>query len=247
VIDDSGQGRLRGARGPLHRLPLVSDESPALDQSEFGHANGMRSGFPAAGRVIQGDGGREERLRSRFAGWDPGTLPDESEAPPLADGMELEDEDAPSAGRRVLAMMVFFCIMAAIGSGSGAIWYYCGPDWVRGGTQVDEAAATLARLADEERKLTQSIAALQLVQDSLQKHVLAGEQELQRLSTEVRSLRSDVENLRTLPPGPAGQASNAQPPRSVNRVPAKKNKPQPKPTAEPKGHAGPLTVSPQPQ
>jgi len=249
VNDSNRRGVRQDETGPSERLRRrnpIEDDTRSLEDDGDTVLPASGSEPRAERQIPRQDRRAVETFGHRF-GWDEDPVPDEIDAPRLADGMDPEEDESTSSRRSLVATIVFFFLMATIGSGGAAIWYYYGPESVPHSTQIDETAQTLARLADEQRKLTQSIAALQLLQDSLQKHILAGEQELQRLTTEVRSLRSDVEQLRTPPAGAAGHSGNAQTPRSSNRAPAKKNKTEAKPTAEPKGHAGPLTVSPQPQ
>jgi hypothetical protein len=158
----------------------------------------------------------------------------------LADDAEAERHAPASAGRGIVGLLLFFLLMAAIGSSGGALWFYFGPQLEIGGTQVESTAQSLNRLAEEQRKLVQSIAALQLAQDALAKLIAAREQEMQQLLTETRSLRTDLDGLRAAAAAPP-RPSNAQP-----KAPAKK-KTERKSTAEPKSEAPPMAVSPQPQ
>ena len=249
MIDDSERGPRDDASGRLRRRFVGADEIASPDDADpSAHANGPRSGFPAADELTPQDHHPIERFRSRFIGWDAGALPDEPGAPPLADGTEPEFDEPTPPPRRFVAITAFFLLMAAIGSGSGAIWHYYGPEWAPGGTQVDETAQAVARLAEEQRRLAQSIAALQLTQDALQKHISAREQEVARLSAEIRSLKSDLENLRAAAANVAPHQSHAQTPRAPqNAVSSKKKKTEPKLTAEPKREAEPMALSPQPK
>jgi hypothetical protein len=219
------------------RSPLDDDDESMLRTSSSGRVR----------QIPRTDRRGIQTLPRSLGGWDQDALPDQADAPRLAHDIDPEEDEPTSSMRRFVAMAMLFLVMAAIGSGGATIWYYYGPEWAPQSAQIDETAQTVARLVDEQRRLTQSIAALQLVQDSLQKHISAGEQELQRLSTEVRTLRSDVENLRTAPAGATGHSGNAQIPRSPNGVPSKKKKAESKATAEPKAQGGPMTLSPPPQ
>src|SRR5262249_37256177 len=149
VIDDSEPDpRQRAGNAldwPNRRFPGRTETAPPNDGDPFGHGHSPRSEFLPAEELTREDHRVADKSRRRFPG---GSLPDESGAPPLADGSEPQLEDPMPAGRRIAAITVFFLLMAVIGSGSGAIWYYFGPEWVRDGAQIDETAQTIARLSE---------------------------------------------------------------------------------------------------
>ena len=105
------------------------------------------------------------------------------------------------------------------------------------------------QLAEEQRRLTQAIAALQLTQDGLQKSIAAREQEIQRLSAENQTLRTDLDALRraaasaAVQPPVAAKSPSPQPPpkKKAERHPAA----QPQLATQPHAEHAPMSLTPQ--
>jgi hypothetical protein len=141
-----------------------------------------------------------------------------------------EDFDEPAPPRSGFLRATAFCLlMALIGSGAGVIWHFYAPDLAlpASATDVEKLTNTMGNQTQEQRKLAQTVGALQLGQDALQKALAAREQDIQRLSAEVRALKGDLDNLRSAAaaprPTPAPHAAVAQvPKRPPNPPPAKK-------------------------
>jgi hypothetical protein len=137
-------------------------------------------------------------------------------------------------------------LMALIGSGAAALWFYYGPALSATSTsEVDKTASALSGLADEQRKLAQSVSALQqLVRESFQKDATAREQETQRFSAQAEALRADLDGLRAAIANAATRSPIAHAPKSAAVQPQKKGpdrKSAPPPQAEP----APITPSPE--
>jgi hypothetical protein len=117
---------------------------------------------------------------------------------------EVDDADVDNipqpvrTNRPILAAMMFFILMAFIGSGAATGSFYFGPDFSSTDkSQVDKTAEALSHVADEQRKLTQAVSGLQqLVQNSVAKNAALREQDMQRLSAETAALKADLEGLR---------------------------------------------------
>ena len=160
---------------------------------------------------------------------------------------DIDNIPQPKRVRRpILAAMIFFVLMASIGSGAATAWVYFNPDLLSTNkSKVDNTAESLSHLADEQRNLTQAISALQqLVQDSIAKNAAAREQDLVRFSVETAARKADLEGLRAaianltvqprIPPAPKRAAVQVQ-----------KNGSERKPATLPQPDSPPMTTSPE--
>jgi hypothetical protein len=223
------------------QLPWHKSES--LDEDDGGTASRhddpapldrIEARFIGANAAPNYDGPDHPLSRSRFLDEDDGAMSD-------------FDEPAPAENPRkgFLGAIGFVLLMAFIGSGAGAIWYNYGPELMSlaGMPAVEKPSVTLDQLAQEQRELTEAIAALQLMQNALQKNVAAREQDIQQLSGETRSLKTDLDALRSavanaaVPP-PVAQAPKKPP---THTPPKKKAERQP---AEPQAKDEPMALSP---
>ena len=261
------RGRPGGNGSDYDRSP------PEHDGGEIGYGdelfpNGFSSRPPS--RVSDTEPPRPEGPHSRHLSfYEPATdgRPEEEEGGPpgyasshkptrstnrFLDDRSADFDDPLPAKSNPIRALGFFLLMATIGSSAGALWFYDGPDLTGyassfSSTKVDTTIETLNRLADEQTKLTQAVAALQAAQDVLQKSMVAGEQERQRLSAETQALRTDVNAVRASLADFAlrskmGQATKSAP------APAKKTKVERKSAPPHDGPQGaPVALSPPPQ
>jgi hypothetical protein len=242
---------------------IGANEGPDYDESD--HLLGRKGGLLADGAASDFDDlAPLDGTRNRFIGTYDSDEPNYNEPDhPLRhrfldedDGaVSVFDEPPPSESsrRRFLGAIAFVLLMAFIGSGAGVIWYFYGPQLMSlaGTPDVEKPSVTLGQVADEQRKLTQAIAALQLIQDALQKNVAAREQEIprlsqeiQRLSAETRSLRTDLDALRSAAANAAAHPPVAQAPKSPPTHPPPKKKAERQPAAEPQTKGEPMALSP---
>ena len=217
---------------------LEKDEAPPLATWSQGHEH--------RGQTYPGAGDPTRRVRKFIPEHDDTFVPEDD---------ETESDDLPSpAGRRpVLARIMSVVLLASIGSGGAALWFYYGPTFSAGAgslfsartSEGDNTAAVISRLADEQRQLAQAVAALrQSVQDSLQKDAAARAQDTQRLSAQADALRVELDGLRAALANPAARPPVAHAAKSAAVPPQKKGserKPAPGPQAEPQ----PITPSPE--
>jgi hypothetical protein len=216
---------------------LGADDSAVPDYDELAPLDSPRNGYL---RVDDGASPDYAGLahsggpRSGFLGSDDDAAPDFDEP---------TSSDRPR--RRFLGAIAFVVLMALTGSGAAAIWYYYGPQLVglASTQEVEKPTETLAQLADEQRRLTQAIAALQLTQDGLQKSIAAREQEIQRLSGENRTLRTDLDALRSAAASTATQSPPA--PKSPSARPPPKKKAERQPATQPQAERAPMALTPQ--
>jgi hypothetical protein len=202
------------------------DDPAPLDRTEHR--------FMGANEAPNYDGLDHPLSRSRFLDEDDGAISD-FDKPALSE----------NSRKGFLRAIGFVLLMAFLGSGAGAIWHNYGPQLMSlaGTSAVEKPSVTLDQLADEQRKLTQAIAALQLIQDALQKNVAAREQDIQRLSGETRSLKTDLDALRGAVANVAAPPPVAQAPKKLptHTPPKKKAERQP---AEPQAKGEPMALSP---
>jgi hypothetical protein len=242
---DADDGAVPDYEGPPHSTGqsrfLDADDSAAPDYDEQAPLDSLRN------RFLRVDGGASPDPDPAHAGWPMSRLHG------AHDGAEpdLDEPEPSSPGRRFLGAIAFVLLMALTGSGAAAMWYYYGPQLVAlASTQgvekppaVEKPAVTLDQLAEEQRKLTQAIAALQLTQDGLQKSIAAREQEIQRLSGENRALRTDLDALRSAAASAAIQSPAA--PKSQSARPPPKKKAERQPAAQPQAERAPMALTPQ--
>jgi hypothetical protein len=205
------------------RWPPDNDEAPPLDTLPHGHDSAWQS-YPAQ----RGPGRRVRKF--------------------IPEGDETHAEKRPSPERRrspVLARIMFLVLLALVGSGGAALWFYYGPAFSAASTsEVDKTAELVNRLADEQRKLAQSVSTLQqLVQDSFQKSATAREQDTQRLSAQAEALRADLDGLRVAIANATTRSPIAHAPKSAAVQPQKKG--SDRKSAPPlQAEAPPITPSP---
>jgi hypothetical protein len=111
---------------------------------------------------------------------------------------DLEEPIPPLSG--FFRVMTFCLLMASIGSGAGTICHFYAPDLtaLAGASDIRKLTKAVDTQTEQQRKLAETIGAVQLGQDALQKALAAREQDIPRLSAEVlRALNCDVETLRT--------------------------------------------------
>jgi hypothetical protein len=157
------------------------------------------------------------------------------------DDTHVNNIPQPERAHRPILAAIFFVLMALIGSGAATAWFYFGPTT---SSEVDRTAATLSRLADDQRKLAQAISALQqLVQDSIQKNTAAREQDMQRLSVETRAIEVDLEGLRAAIANLTAQPRATQAPKRA-AVHVQKNGSEHKPAVPSQSDSPPMTLSP---
>jgi ABC-type transporter Mla subunit MlaD len=120
--------------------------------------------------------------------------------------------------------------MAFLGSAGGAIWHYYGPDPAAPASarDVERLAASLAQVEQEQRRLTETVRALQSGHDQLQRTLAAREQEIQRLLAESSALRATLDATRNAPPTgvhpahPTGRSPAVSGPKKAVSGPKKK-------------------------
>jgi len=127
---------------------------------------------------------------------------------------EEAEEAAPEPAQRPWrALITFYFLMAFIGSAGGAIWHYYGPDPAAPASasarDVERLAASLAQVEQEQRRLTETIRALQSGHDRLQRALAAREQEIQRLVAESNALRGALDAIHNAPAPAARSAHGA--------------------------------------
>jgi cytoskeletal protein RodZ len=188
---DSRQDDFRGA----DRWEPDNDEAPPLDTSPDGHDSAWQT-YPS-----QPHPGRRVR---KF----------------IPEGDETNFAKVPSPERRrspVLTAILFLVLVTLIGSGAAALWFYYGPALSATTTsEVDKTAEALSRLADEQRKLAQTVSALeQSVQDSFQKNAMAREQDIQRFSAQAQALQGDLDGLRAAIANTTTRSPIAHPPKNA--------------------------------
>lgn len=110
-----------------------------------------------------------------------------------------EDFEEPAPSRlRLVRAIAFYLLMASIGSGAATIWHFYTPSLTAlgGASDVQKLTDAVGNQAQEQRKLSQTISALQSNQEALQKALATREQDIERLTTEVRTLKGDLDSLR---------------------------------------------------
>jgi hypothetical protein len=126
-----------------------------------------------------------------------------------------EAEEAPPepAKRPWRALITLYFLMALLGSAGGTIWYYYGPDPAAPASasvrEVERLAASLAQVEQEQRRLTETIRALQSGHDQLQRALAGREQEIQRLMSEANALRGALDAMHNAPAPAARSAHGA--------------------------------------
>jgi len=167
------------------------------------------------------------------------------------DDADFDEPVYESGGSGFLPATVFFLSMALTGSGASVVWHYYAPDIDLPATtrDVGKLNDSIGQLVQEQRKLTQTINALQLLQDALQKTITAREQDLQQLTAEVRAVRTDLDALRSTAASPPAQhpplaqapkrASSSQPPPAKKKVE--------RTTVRPETVREPMELPPKPQ
>lgn len=161
----------------------------------------------------------------------------------------IPEGEVPSPERRrspVLTVIISFVLATLIGSGAAALWFYYGPALSATSTsQVDKTAEALSRLADEQRKLAQALAALQQsVQDSFQKNAAVREQDTQRFSTQVQALQGDLDGLRVAIANATTRSPVAHAPKTASVQSQKKGSDR-KSAQAPQADPSPVTPSPE--
>ena len=200
------------------------------------HSDGVRQDHPGVGRAApRTNGFRYER-----------------------DDEDFDDLDPPESSRSGFLRATVFCLsMALIGVGAAVIWHYYAPDIVLPAStrDVEKLNDSIGQLVQEQRKLTQTINAQQLLQDALQKTIVAREQDIQRLTAEVRAVRTDMDAPRsTAAAAPAQHPPLAQVPKRASSPPAAKKASSPpaakraeRTTVRAEAEREPTVPSPQPQ
>ena len=148
---------------------------------------------------------------------------DETDVNELHDS-NFDSTPYPERPRRpILAAIVFFVLMASVGSGAASLWFYYGPDVSSNrASELDKITEAVSRLAEEHRKLAQAVSDLQLVQESFQKNAATREEDIQRLSGEALALRADLDGLRAAVPKAAAHPPIAQAPKNAAVLAQKK-------------------------
>jgi len=235
---DDGSDSRRAEFSDPDSWQLENDEAPPLDTWSHGHDN--------AGQNYPGPRDPTRRVRKFTPEHDDIFIQED-------DDTDSEDLPSPERRRSVLAGLMSVLLLALIGSGGAALWFYYGPDFSAAGaafssagtSEVDKTAEAVSRLADEQRKLAQAVAGLQqLVQDSLQKDAAAREQDTQRLSAQADALKAELDGLRAAVANATTRPPVAHAAKSAAVAPQKKGSERraaPPPQAEPQ----PITPAPE--
>jgi hypothetical protein len=224
--------------------------APADDEHLF-------SDQPTSGFHVSGDAGREDYYDEVTPDGDgiAHDHPGVGRSAPRTGRFQYDRDDADfdepvyeSSWSGFLRATMFCLSMALIGSGASVIWHYYAPDFDLPASTRDVAKLndSIGQLGQEQRKLTQTINGLQLLQDALQKAITARDQDLQRLTAEVRAVRTDLDALRGTAAASPAHPPLAQAPKRPSSPPAAKKKVE-RASVKPAAEREPIGLSPESQ
>src|SRR5262249_55096348 len=121
---------------------------------------------------------------------------------------EVEEAAPEDAKRPWRALITLYLFLAMLGSAGGALWHYYGPDPAASASarDVERLAASLAQVEQEQRRLTETVRALQSGHDQLAQALAAREQEIQRLVSESNALKAALDAMHNAPAAAARSA-----------------------------------------